>query len=141
MAEKRTRMDGRAAEHFEWRELDGGCELTDAEIRNLRGVADKLERLRGFMRRPLVVTSAYRPRDHPLERDKERPGTHALGLAVDISTPWGARDIEEFLGAARALGFRRQGIRAHGPQARRYVHLDLFPGDAHHPCPAMWTYP
>ena len=45
---------------------------------------DKLQALRTECGFPFKITSGYRSADHPVERKKSKPGTHALGLAADI---------------------------------------------------------
>ena len=47
-------------------------------------LVDCLQRLRDQVG-PVTVTSGYRSSAHSVERAKERPGTHAMGLAVDVA--------------------------------------------------------
>ena len=50
----------------------------------------KLDRLRGECGFPFVITSGYRhPIEHPIEANKEVPGTHAQGIAADIQVSFG----------------------------------------------------
>jgi zinc D-Ala-D-Ala carboxypeptidase len=47
----------------------------------------KLDRLRAECGFPFVITSGYRhPIEHPIEAAKEVPGTHAQGIAADITS-------------------------------------------------------
>lgn len=50
-------------------------------------LVEALQQLRAAVGGPLVVTSGYRCREHPIERAKETPGTHARGIAADIVAP------------------------------------------------------
>jgi hypothetical protein len=43
---------------------------------------DKLQLLRSDVGFPFKITSGYRCADHPIEKVKSEPGTHALGLAA-----------------------------------------------------------
>src|SRR6056300_680552 len=45
---------------------------------------DKLQELREECEFPFIVTSGYRCSEHPAEINKDKPGMHAKGLAVDI---------------------------------------------------------
>lgn len=46
-------------------------------------VIDALQRIRDKVG-PLVITSAYRCKDHPIEAKKSTPGQHNKGVAVDV---------------------------------------------------------
>jgi len=41
--------------------------------------------LRTMWRRPIAITSAYRCTDHPAEKNKNAPGDHTLGIALDLA--------------------------------------------------------
>jgi hypothetical protein len=45
----------------------------------------KIEALRQDLDFPFVVTSAYRCKDHIIERKKKAPGAHSTGHALDIA--------------------------------------------------------
>ena len=66
---------------------------------------------------PFVITSGYRSENHSIEIKKEKPGTHAQGIAADIKVNNGAqrRAIVE---TAIQLGFN--GIGVHDD----FVHVD-----------------
>lgn len=50
----------------------------------------KVQALRDIYGAPLVLTSAWRCKDHPTERNKAQPGQHNKGTAVDISVSSGS---------------------------------------------------
>ena len=47
-------------------------------------LVDRLQSLRTELAFPFVITSGYRCLEHPNEINKSKPGTHAMGLAVDV---------------------------------------------------------
>lgn len=98
---------------------------------------DELQTIRTLIQQPFIITSGYRCSNHPIEAAKQRPGTHALGLAADIAASHMlARAI-----ARRAFAdliFTGIGIKQHG--AGRYIHLDMAVSDPPRVRPALWTY-
>ena len=89
----------------------------------------KLDRLRGECGFPFVITSGYRhPIEHPIEANKEVPGTHAQGIAADIQVSFGGHRFI-IVQKALALGFTGIGI------AKTFVHVDT-----RGTTPAMWLY-
>lgn len=90
---------------------------------------EKLDELRGWCGFPFVITSGYRhPTMHPIEKKKAVPGTHAQGIAADISIT-NAADRLKLVQAALELGFTGIGI------ASDFVHVDT-----RGTTPVMWTY-
>ena len=77
---------------------------------------DKLQALRTECGFPFKITSGYRSADHPVERKKSKPGTHALGLAADIGVR--GQQALEIISKARDFGFTGIG-------AVSYTHLTL----------------
>lgn len=88
----------------------------------------KLDQLREACGFPFTITSGYRDSTHPIEAKKSTPGTHAQGIAADISAPDGAsrrKIVEEAL----KLGFG--GIGVHN----KFVHVDIRTTT-----PVVWSY-
>lgn len=114
----------------------GKCESTGHEISD--DLLDALQALRSICNFPFVVTSGYRCPSHPAEKRKDKPGAHALGLAVDIATSHG--EAMHLLKHALASGlFRGVGVQQKGEG--RFIHLDIaddYEIDA--PRPAIWSY-
>ncbi len=81
---------------------------------------------------PLIVTSGYRCPDHPVERQKMRPGTHSKGVAVDFALSHGqARILTKF-----ALSASKGGVGVNQKGGGRFIHVDVDPER-----PGLfWTY-
>ncbi len=82
---------------------------------------------------PMYTNSAYRCAKH--EKAVGGSGAnHPKGMAWDGRIPMVSPGI--IVPLAFHMGFTGVGIRAHGPLASQYVHLDTVHGK-----PAFWTYP
>lgn len=125
-------------ENFPYDELSckcGQCDSTGTEM-DLQFMA-YLQELREELGFSLPLSSAYRCRRHPAEAKKAEPGTHNLGLAVDIKCS--RKKAHKVLKAAMAKGvFTGIGIRQKG--GGRFIHLDIAPPAAHRPRPHVWSY-
>ncbi len=102
---------------------------------------DKLQTLREILGFPFIVSSGYRHRTHPAERNKAQPGAHAYGRAVDIQV-YGVRALA-IVEQARPFGFTGIGVsQPNGSDGPRFVHLDdMTAAEGYHaPRPALWTY-
>ena len=92
----------------------------------------KLDLLRARCGFPFVITSGYRSPDHPLEARKEKPGTHAQGIAADIKVNTSQQRytlVEE----AIKMGFGGIGIHS------VFVHIDMRDAAGDKPA-VMWLY-
>jgi len=96
--------------------------------------ADFMAKLQAMRDRsgPLAVTSGFRCPQHPEERKKSSPGSHAQGKAADLSVLAGAKRYV-ILNLAFEVGMRGVGI------GETFIHLDS--GHDHAPRPAVWRYP
>ena len=104
------------------------------------GTLDRLQALRTKLARPLVITSGYRCRQHPVEAAKQSgPGAHSTGHAVDIRAI-GSEAIV-IVREALQLGFTGVGISQRAGQPR-FVHLDDCPVGIESGIvrPMMWSY-
>ena len=82
-------------------------------------LVEMLENLRAVAKRPLVITSGYRCREHNRAVGGSPSSLHMLGLAADISADAAAQAL---LGRyAAELGFR-EIIRG---GKKRYIHLAI----------------
>lgn len=100
---------------------------------------DKLQALRAAMGFSFHITSGYRhPTRHPIERGKAKPGSHALGRAVDISLD--PERMFQVVGAAHRFGFTGIGVSARAGRSR-FLHLDDLTRDEFHAArPSVWSY-
>lgn len=111
--------------YFDISEFD--CQETGKNNMSLTFI-DKLDELREMCGFPFVITSGYRDATHSKEVIKDRPGSHALGIASDIRVHHGS-DRYKIVQHAQELGFSGIGI------AKTFVHLDLRETDK-----VIWTY-
>lgn len=82
-------------------------------------LVSKLDQLREKMGNPIVVTSGYRDRSHPVEAVKAIPGRHAQGIAVDVAIS--GHNKFDLIRTAMELGFNGIGINL----KKGFIHLDL----------------
>tara|TARA_R100000808_G_C2103397_1_gene119775 strand:+ start:332 stop:742 length:411 start_codon:yes stop_codon:yes gene_type:complete len=100
-------------------------------------LVDCLQRLRDKVG-PVTVTSGYRSSSSSVERAKKRPGTHAMGLAVDVACA--GKEAFAVLQTALDVGFTGIGVSQKGEN--RFLHLDIvthlddFPATR----PSVWSY-
>lgn len=94
--------------------------------------------IRNKFQHPIFISSGYRCNRHPAEQDKDRPGEHTFGMAVDIIA-FGSRALK-ILSFAQELGVKRIGLHQKGNVNGRFVHIGIanrykleFPE-------AIWTY-
>ena len=86
---------------------------------------DELREKCGF---PFNITSGYRSTQHSIEVRKAVPGTHTLGIAVDIAVSNGFERMN-IVHEALKMGFSGIGV------AKSFVHVDMRTTT-----PVMWTY-
>lgn len=91
--------------------------------------------LRDIFGGPLKITSGYRcPIHNAAVSSTGEAGPHTTGKAVDILIArQAARGLVK---QALWMDFLGVGIKAHGPDSGRIVHLDMVPGPER-----LWTYP
>ena len=89
---------------------------------------DKLQGVRNAVGRPLIITSAYRCENHPVESRKKKAGTHNQGIAFDIHVSNGA---ERYQIITQGLLAGATGIGV----AKTFIHLDW-----RNDTPMSWTY-
>ena len=94
---------------------------------------EKLQALRTAHGKAMTVTSGYRHETHPVEAEKDRPGIHTMGLAVDIAC--GGSDAYNIMRLAFDLGFTGIGVAQSG--RNRFLHLDTYTKP---PRSNVWSY-
>ena len=101
-------------------------------------IMEILQGIRTSMAKPVFVSSGYRCVKHPVEQEKDKPGEHTLGMAIDIIC-YGVRALE-IIRLAQSMNVRRIGVHQKGNPNGRFVHIGIadrynlaFPV-------AIWTY-
>ena len=96
-----------------------------------------LQQLRTTYGKPMMITSGYRDKTHPIEAKKSRPGAHATGQAADIGVD--RSDAYKVLKLALEIGFTGIGIKQKG--SGRFLHLDsIEPNTKDFLRPTIWSY-
>lgn len=113
-------------EHFTLDEFACKCGCGTNKIRPT--FIHRLDVLRSRCGFPLVITSGYRCKDHPVEAAKEKPGRHNSGSAADIKV---ASGNQRYILQKHAYAMNFRGI---GP-AKGFVHVDDRPTT-----PVSWVY-
>lgn len=97
-----------------------------------------LQGIRMELAAPIFLSSGFRCVKHPVEQEKDRPGEHTYGMAVDILCH-GIKALE-IIRLAQARGVKRIGVHQKGNANGRFVHIGIadrynltFPA-------AIWTY-
>ena len=88
----------------------------------------KLDKLREACGFPFIVNSGYRSPSHSIEIRKNFPGTHAQGIAADISVS-GGNQRYIITQKAMELGFTGIGV------AKTFIHVDI-----RETTPVVWIY-
>ncbi len=90
-----------------------------------------LQEFRDFVDAPILITSGYRCKKHPVEASK-KPGSvgrHTLGVAADITCP--SMSLEQLYSRVKEFG-KFQGVGVSRP--KNFIHCDT------RPAPARWYY-
>lgn len=97
---------------------------------------DALQALRSSYGKPIVVSSAYRCPEHPIEAAKPEPGAHSTGQAADLLVS--REDAHRVLKLAFQIGFGGIGVNQRGDV--RFIHLDTIKSEPMRPRPTVWSY-
>ena len=112
-----------------------GCQQSNPnpEFHQLMIIMDLIRLEVGF---PLIVTSAYRCKDHPIEAEKiangGTAGRHNIG-AIDLGIS-GIKALKLLTVVTNHPTIQGVGLNQKGPHKKRIVHLD------NRIIPALWTY-
>jgi len=88
----------------------------------------RLDQLRERCGFPFVINSGFRDKTHPIEAAKPHPGTHTLGVAVDIAVSNG-KQRRKIVEEAVKMSFNGIGV------ADSFVHVDDRVS-----APVLWSY-
>lgn len=112
--------------HFKKEEFD--CSET-GENQMSESFLYRLDELRTRCGFPFVVLSGYRSPKHSLERKKDSPGAHAVGVAADIRCS--GPQMRKLVFEAMRMGFKGVGVN------NGSVHIDDLDRG---PIMTMWGY-
>ena len=103
------------------------CSMDDIDPSSLK----RLDYAREYAGIPFIISSAYRSKEHELERGRTGASAHTRGRAFDIVCG-DSRSRALIIAAAVKVGFTRIGI------GSSFIHLD---DDVHClPSPRIWLY-
>jgi len=91
---------------------------------------DMLEELREYLKKPVIITSAYRCKVHNKRIGGVKNSSHTRGLAVDVKAS-NSKDRHKILSFLLSKGIKRIGI------ASSFIHFDL---DPEKPQNVVWLY-
>ena len=99
---------------------------------------DILQSIRAEMAAPIFLSSGYRCVKHPVEQEKDMPGEHTKGMAVDIICH-GVRALQ-IIKLAQDRDIKRIGVHQKGISSGRFVHLGIANRYTLEFPVALWTY-
>lgn len=111
------------------------CKHT-GQLRMDAGFMDRLQALRTDYGKPMVISSGYRDKAHPIEARKSEPGAHSTGHACDVTVRGG--DALRLIGLALKNGFTGIGVKQSGDS--RFIHFDDLHHEPNRPRPWVWSY-
>jgi zinc D-Ala-D-Ala carboxypeptidase len=114
-------------DNFKLSEFACHCGCGDNQIEPY--FVDVLQKLRTVYGLPIRVNSGWRCREHDSAIGGK--GNHVTGRAADLYIP--RANVREFLSHVFSLGIPGVGVKAHGPEAGRMIHLDDIRA-------RFWTY-
>ncbi|HDV5783358.1 TPA: hypothetical protein RJD83_000270 [Legionella pneumophila] len=97
-----------------------------------------LQDIRNDLGRPIFISSGYRSVKHPVEQEKEKPGEHTYGMAVDILCH-GERAIK-IIELAINHDIKRIGVHQKGNANGRFVHIGIADRFMLEFPQSIWTY-
>ena len=102
---------------------------------------DNLQDMRIEYGKGMRISSGYRHNTHPIEANKDVPGSHFTGKAVDVLCS-GAEALY-IVQLAMDFMFEGIGVKQHGNYPGRFIHIDsIGPEDNFHaPRPVLFSYP
>lgn len=98
----------------------------------------KLVQLRKQYGKPILLSSAYRSKEHNAAIGGAPQSPHIYGKAVDILV-YGT-DAYRIVQLALQLGFTGIGVSQKGDPAKRFIHLDTMESSSSILRPTIWSY-
>lgn len=137
MEQKNTtsRSGNVANSYFSDKELACRCGKCDSSNKMDMVFMSKLNMLRLWYGKPIILSSAYRcPEYNKQVSTTGLNGPHTTGKAVDILVS--GEDAYKIVELAFDFGFTGIGIKQLGDNNKRFIHLDTVP----YPRPRIWSY-
>jgi uncharacterized protein YcbK (DUF882 family) len=106
------------SEHFYLREFQSP---DTEEVKIYPEVVERLEKLRAYVNKPILIHSAYRTPEHNKKVGGVKNSYHCQGMAVDVSSL--GVSLDELKKYALAVGFKGIGIYRN----KNFIHLDIGP--------------
>lgn len=126
-------VDWSAYPNFSAHEFACRCGHCDGAADMSPDLLERLQRMREMLGRRMIVLSGYRCPQHPVEAKKQRPGSHAAGMAADIAASTG---IERFSLVKAGIDVGMVGVGV----SQSFVHLDVGHPSESVGRPAVWIY-
>lgn len=82
-----------------------------------------LQKIRDDLGRPIFISSGFRSVKHPVEQEKDKPGEHTFGMAVDILCH--SQRALDIINLALKNGIQRIGVHQKGAFGGRFVHIGV----------------
>ena len=109
------------------------------DIKMMEEFMAKLILLREKLNQPMVISSGYRTPEYNERIGGSKKSAHILGKAVDIVCS--GEKAHAILTLALELGFTGIGVKQHGANKSRFIHLDTVEsGIEGIPRPWVWSY-
>lgn len=122
-------MDWSKIAHFTEAEFRCKCGCGRADMD--QQFVERLDSVREYLERPLIISSGYRCPDHnEAVSSTGRNGPHTTGKAADIKI---SRGFARTALTTFCLRFSGIGINQKGPDSGRFIHVDDLPV-------RVWTY-
>lgn len=108
--------------NFKRNEFDCKCSRCSTTV-HCEELSNKLQMMRTYFKKPIIVTSGYRCAAHNAEVGGASQSYHMQGMAADFIIP--GVNVSEICCIAEAVGFTGIGMYSDG-----YVHVDVRPESA-----------
>jgi zinc D-Ala-D-Ala carboxypeptidase len=128
--------------NFSNEELRCKCGHCDSNWRYMdASFMDDVQKLRDDLGFPVIVTSAYRCLQHPIEAKKRKRGTHTYGAAIDIgcSGPMAFHILAQIFAGIHSGRYSFTGVGVQQRGDSRFIHVDNS-SSGEFTRPTLWSY-
>jgi uncharacterized protein YcbK (DUF882 family) len=123
-------------DYFTHNELECKCGCEDASMKP--EFMKTLVEIRKEFDRPMVITSAFRCKEHNDSIGGAKDSPHRHGQAVDVSV--NLKDAYDLICLSIRKGMTGIGVKQNGLMAGRFIHLDNMKEAKGRPRPTVWSY-